>query len=1149
GFAGTESTRDQRNWKVNQTIFSGELGLAKIEDNSRHLITCADVDSSTKLDGIYFESSYSIDTPSSADYAEGGAIAALRSSPAITNCVFRNNWARKGAAVWSHLAANFGPTITGCEFSNNVATENGGALFYDSALWVANSRFFRNSAPAGGAISATAGGYCIIQQSLFWGNSATLGFGGAISSGSDNLVVSGSTIYKNRSTANVSSAPAYGGGIYYTRANPAAAYLSIYNSILFGNTATNFQGVGLQIAETDQVAVGSSETVSVEHSILEGLNRYAGAASAANLDADPQFVDPKDDITANFALKGNSSAINAGKAAASYTLNEDLAGAARVLNGTLDIGPYEYAGSIPTGGIGGTLTTTRSGSTGVIVNQFAVTLPAGSAGFQWQVDRGNGVWATLGESDVYSGVATNTLVITGAPFSENGYRFRLAYNAPGFGLTYYSSISRLKVGLPRIYVKASAGGIGDGSSWTNAYSSLRDALEVAEAGSQIWVAAGIYYPTKASEPSNVSASLKMHSGVAIYGGFIGTESNLSERNPRTNITILSGKLSTLTGNITDRNSDKIFYNDGRVLSGACDRTAILDGFTITDAAKYGILNDTASPTIRNCIFRNNLGPAIFNWNDSNAFVGNSEFHSNTAPSGGAIYNSDSSAVVENSLFADNVSTMGRDPAGAVRFTGKGTSTITHCTFVNNSATLSGAAITVSGTANVSVRNSVVWGNTVSDSRTEAAKVAVASSGTLTISNSCLQGATSTTNGNFTFDPLFVDPTQGNYQVARLSPLLNAASPSFSTISNEDLLGNGRDFSGPDIGAYELNAGAILGLKVVRLPVSKLKVKTTGGGSASFSMALQSGTIFNFTWQVNHNDGAGWVNVADGGRYDINTDGSASILTISGIEIGDNGLQVRVVNPLLGDYSSPASVVTVIQPTILYVNQQATAGLNNGTSWANAYTNLAAALSVATENYEVWVAKGTYTAADSAFVLPDNVEIYGGFAGGESLRSAREWENNETVLRPASGNPTVYCNYSTLTRPGDYSALDGFIFEDANSFGAVYIRQRNQIFQNCVFRSGVAGVVNKYASPTFINCVFSAGTGCAVQNDSAGATFSGCRFDDFVLERNTFVVSNNNGSTSSFTDCVFSNNTGAGSISDFNKGSVLLTRCQFLDNVG
>src|SRR5690349_3090286 len=78
-----------------------------------------------------------------------------------------------------------------------------------------------------------------------------------------------------------------------------------------------------------------------------------------------------------------------------------------------------------------------------------------------------------------------------------------------------------------IYVRASAAGSNDGTSWTNAYVSLQAALEDADNGDEIWVAAGTYTP--AVPPGPRSVAFELNRGVALYGGFAGTETGLEQR--------------------------------------------------------------------------------------------------------------------------------------------------------------------------------------------------------------------------------------------------------------------------------------------------------------------------------------------------------------------------------------------------------------------------------------------------------------------------------------------------------------------------------------------------------------------------------------------------------------------------------------------
>jgi len=86
---------------------------------------------------------------------------------------------------------------------------------------------------------------------------------------------------------------------------------------------------------------------------------------------------------------------------------------------------------------------------------------------------------------------------------------------------------------------------------------------------------------------------------------------------------------------------------------------------------------------------------------------------------------------------------------------------------------------------------------------------------------------------------------------------------------------------------------------------------------------------------------------------------------------------------------------------LFVNVNAT-GLNNGTSWTDAFTDLQSALgSTCLGITQIWVAKGTYkpsahptgctgcaTARDFTFLLKDGISLYGGFASTEPLLSQR-----------------------------------------------------------------------------------------------------------------------------------------------------------------
>ena len=151
-----------------------------------------------------------------------------------------------------------------------------------------------------------------------------------------------------------------------------------------------------------------------------------------------------------------------------------------------------------------------------------------------------------------------------------------------------------------IYVKP--GGTGVGSSWAAAFGSLQSALQIAVSGDQIWVAQGTYLP---SNIGNIDTSFYLENGVAVYGGFAGTETTLAVRADTTGVlTILSGDLGS------GLHSNHVVYGVSTL-----DSTAILNGFTVSGGV-YAVsgsdiydggagMYNTGSPSLANIIFKNN----------------------------------------------------------------------------------------------------------------------------------------------------------------------------------------------------------------------------------------------------------------------------------------------------------------------------------------------------------------------------------------------------------------------------------------------------------------------------------------------------------------------------------------------------------------
>lgn len=122
------------------------------------------------------------------------------------------------------------------------------------------------------------------------------------------------------------------------------------------------------------------------------------------------------------------------------------------------------------------------------------------------------------------------------------------------------------------YVKQDAVGVGDGSSWANAFNDLQDALAAAEPGDTIWVAEGVYHPGNDGDRTH---SFALVDGIHLYGGFSGTENSLSERDISAHPTLLSGDIG-LPGDATD-NAYHILVGDN------LQEPLTMDGFIIQGA--------------------------------------------------------------------------------------------------------------------------------------------------------------------------------------------------------------------------------------------------------------------------------------------------------------------------------------------------------------------------------------------------------------------------------------------------------------------------------------------------------------------------------------------------------------------------------------
>ena len=297
GFAGTETTRDERIVRTHPTYLSGDLNqndqndaldsadlhINRI-DNTYHILTIRG--SGTVVDGFVFAGGYarvtnSVDMADNRTYA--GAIYVLSGVCRINNCLFTDNFADQGGAITS--GANGTPTITQCTFSGNWAGAGGagfhnGMVTYDRCVFAGQkvsgegsgaSLWFQNEQSSGRVFSP------LVQNCLFAGNYG--GFDGAIrvegQYGLNNPVVMNCTIAKNQGVWN--------SAIFLKRQTK----LDLINSIVYGNISEN---TGPQIGLSSD-NLRSNATVNVSYDNIEN-----GAAGIGGTIYDKINIIPADKL-------------------------------------------------------------------------------------------------------------------------------------------------------------------------------------------------------------------------------------------------------------------------------------------------------------------------------------------------------------------------------------------------------------------------------------------------------------------------------------------------------------------------------------------------------------------------------------------------------------------------------------------------------------------------------------------------------------------------------------------------------------------------------------------------------------------------------------------------------------------------------------
>ncbi|MCR5359700.1 MAG: hypothetical protein K6E55_07450, partial [Thermoguttaceae bacterium] len=356
-------------------------------------------------------------------------------------------------------------TITNSTISGNTASGDGGGICNDSGtLTITNSTISGNTADWGGGI-CNDGTLTITNSTVFGNETFADGFGGGISNISGMLTLTGSTVTENysdvdgggiynlgalvvtNSTISRNVADWGGGGIYN------AGALTITNTVISGNGTRRFGGGIYDVSDSSAIAITNStisgnearggtgggiyfgfDTAALTNTIV-ALNDAAenndldGSYSGSNniIDADPGFVVAPvfvdgelvnaDEI--DLSLAAGSAAIDAGTNDA-VTTEYDIVGNPRIVGGTVDIGAYEYVGSVTP--LGAPVIT--SGSRGIYISYGANRhylqwgAVAGASGYEVQYSTGGSSWTSVSTTGTGA-------VITGLTYGADvAYRVR-----------------------------------------------------------------------------------------------------------------------------------------------------------------------------------------------------------------------------------------------------------------------------------------------------------------------------------------------------------------------------------------------------------------------------------------------------------------------------------------------------------------------------------------------------------------------------------------------------------------------------------------------------------------------------------------------------------------------------------------------------
>lgn len=540
-----------------------------------------------------------------------------------------------------------------------------------------------------------------------------------------------------------------------------------------------------------------------------------------------------------------------------------------------------------------------------------------------------------------------------------------------------------------LFVKPTGNDTQSGASWALAKQTIPGAIAAALAGDQLWVASGTYTQLVTLKP-----------GVAMYGGFNGTETSFSQRNLGLNFAILDGRSQGIVVTVTNAGTD-----------------TRVDGFIITGGSGIngaGIFIDVAAPTIiYNTIIRNTTSGGA----GAGIFINGYLVVSNAQP------------VILDNFISQNFSRGANGDAGGIAISGA-SPLIGYNRVLGNFAGRFCGGIGCWKDCHAILVDNVIEGNAAS------LESSIGVGGGVFATASDL-------NGNFIQGAISAPVITDNVIAANGAPagagiaLIDSNTGSASVINNTIVANTGSGVYWG--GASPSNCNNVVAFNSVgfeQFDISASAVKnndvfgnTVLGGKTDF-VGLPNPTGANGNISIDPkfaNFRIGNFHLQSGSPC---IDAGLNSAAVTGYPDAD--LNTRIVGAAvdIGAYESTGATLSAPTP-IIYVSPAGNDG-NNGLSWVAAKKTIQAGIGAANPlgllGGEVWVAQGTYS---ERIVLPAFVYAYGGFAGNETTRTGRNISAHPAVI-DGGGTPTV-----VLSQSAGYlvSTLDGFTVQNGGSFTA------------------------------------------------------------------------------------------------------------------